>query len=280
MIVSVGLNEVRKLNFFANLKVVDMGVSRNINSIIARAYVRFVMNRPMESKCHHLLVACMPKSGSTFLSTVLGNLPGMQVVSLVPGFDRREQELDISLLHAMHSLNYVAQQHIRYSLPTEKMLRHFGIKPIVLVRNLFDVVMSIRDHFRNESIEGSMAYVVPEMKDWEDPQLERFIVQMMIPWYFNFYMSWMSCESKHLVRYEDLVQSPESVVADICDRMSLSASQESIEQAIKISEHSPIRKNQGIAGRGEKLDEENKRLIRAMASFYKGVDFSPIGISG
>ena len=90
----------------------------------------------------------------------------------------------------------------------------------------------------------------------------------------------MSCESKHLVRYEDLVQSPESVVAVICDRMSLGASQESIVQAIKISEHSPIRKNQGIAGRGEKLDEENKRLIRAMASFYKGVDFSPIGISG
>lgn len=256
-----------------------MGVSRNINSIIARTYVRYVMNGPMECKCHHLLVACMPKSGSTFLATVLGNLPGMQTVSLVPGFDRREQELDISLLHAMHHLNYVAQQHIRYSLPTEKMLRHFGIKPVVLVRNLFDVVISIKDHFRNESIEGSMAYVVPEMKDWEDSQLERFIVQMMIPWYFNFYMSWMSCESKHLVRYEDLVQSPESVIAEISDRMSLGVSQESILRAITISENSPTRKNRGVAGRGEKLGEDNKRLIHAMASFYKGVDFSPIGIS-
>lgn len=255
-----------------------MGISRNINSIIARLYVRYVMTKPLVNSHHHLLVACMPKSGSTFLATVLGNLPEMQVVSLVPGFDRREQELDLSLLHAVQGLNYVAQHHIRFSRPTENLLRHFDIRPIVLVRNIFDVVMSIKDHFRNESIEGSMAYVIPEMKQWEDRELERFIVHMMIPWYFNFYMSWLNCEAKCLVRYEDLTNDPESVVASICNQVSLSVSPESIARAISISEKSPIRKNKGVAGRGEKLDYANRNLIVTMSSFYKGVDFSPIGI--
>lgn len=255
-----------------------MGISRNINSIIARLYVRYVMTKPLVNSHHHLLVACMPKSGSTFLATVLGNLPEMQVVSLVPGFDRREQELDLSLLHAVHGLNYVAQHHLRFSRPTENLLRHFDIRPIVLVRNIFDVVMSIKDHFRNESIEGSMAYVIPEMKQWEDRELERFIVHMMIPWYFNFYMSWLSCESKCLIRYEDIIHSPEAVVATICDQVSLKCSPVSIQRAINISEQSPTRKNKGIAGRGAKLDDANRDLIFAMASFYKGVDFSSIGI--
>lgn len=162
----------------------------------------------------------MPKSGSTYLTAILGRMPGMKIVSLVPGYDRREQELDIGMLRATDGIDYVAHHHVRFSRPTMTLLDHFCIKPVVQVRNIFDIVVSIKDHLRNESIEGSMGYVVPEMVRWDDQQLERFIVQMMIPWYFNFYMSWRDCESRILVRYEELIRTPESVVTSICERTS------------------------------------------------------------
>jgi hypothetical protein len=220
----------------------------------------------------------MPKSGSSYLTAILGRLPGMGVVSLVPGYDRREQELDIGMLRAADGMDYVAHHHVRFSKPTMILLSHFCVKPIVQVRNIFDIVISLRDHLRNESLEGSMGYVVPGMERWDDDQLERFIVQMMIPWYVNFYMSWLDCESKSLVRYEDIIRTPESVVASICEQASLRCSAQEISQAIYAAGQSYTRRNVGMTGRGQGMNDETRRLIHEMVAYYAGVDFSPIGL--
>jgi hypothetical protein len=202
----------------------------------------------------------------------------MRIVSLVPGYDRREQELDIGMLRAADGIDYVAHHHIRFSRPTMTLLNHFCIKPVVQVRNIFDIVVSLRDHLRNESLEGSMGYVAPGMERWDDAHLERFIVQMMIPWYFNFYMSWLDCRSKCLVRYEDLIRNPESVVAGICEQAMLKFSAEQIAYSIQAADQSFTRKNVGVAGRGQGIKDETRYLVHDMAAFYDGVDFSPLGL--
>lgn len=230
------------------------------------------------SKHHHLLIACMPKSGSTYLRMLLAGLPDMRSASLVPGHGRREQELDVGRLRATYSLNYVAQHHIRYSSPLGELLDQFDVKPIVLVRNIFDIVISVRDHFRNESVEGSMAYIHPDMILWEDRKLEHFIVTMCIPWYFNFYMSWTDCSAKCLVRYEDLVHSPASVVGVICKEFSVESSPEMIDRTVDAANMLNTRKNQGIIGRSKDLEDTTKEQILEMASFYEDVDFTPIGL--
>ncbi|WP_448534434.1 sulfotransferase domain-containing protein [Parathermosynechococcus lividus] len=236
-----------------------------------------IMTLP-SSKRHHLLIACMPKSGSTYLMAIIGHLPKMRIVRLVPGYDRREQELDISRLLAADGFNYVSQHHTRFSEPTKILLDRFCIHPIVLVRNIFDVVISIRDHLRNEGVVSPIAYINPEAIQWDDERLERFIVQMAIPWYFNFYLSWLDCNSKTLVRYEDLIRTPESVILSICDSASIQCNSEKITEAVQSAQQAFTRKNVGVAGRGQGLSHENRRMIYEMASYYTGIDFSPIGL--
>lgn len=239
---------------------------------------RYVLTGTLSCSHHHLLVACMPKSGSTFLSAALANLPGFQGVGLSPGYGRREQELDPLLMLFNHRTNYVAQQHVRYSATTEMWRQNFGIKPVVLVRGIFDVIPSIRDHFRREDTVAPMGYVTQEMAEWEDSKLDYFIATMLIPWYFNFYRSWLDCKDKLMVRYEDLNADSVSVVRRIVEHHGLGFSRETIESAVNKAQGGFTRRNQAIVGRGQGLGEEVKARIYEMADFYPGVDFSPIGI--
>jgi Flp pilus assembly protein TadD len=83
-----------------------------------------------------LLVACMPKSGSTFLTDLIAKLPGMQRVHLVPEYGRREQEFDLEQLVIHRDIGFVSQLHVRPSEFTLGLCRKFGIRPIFLYRNI------------------------------------------------------------------------------------------------------------------------------------------------
>ncbi|RMG85935.1 MAG: hypothetical protein D6712_08630 [Chloroflexi bacterium] len=241
--------------------------------------VKYATGISLSKDKHHLLVACMPKSGSTFLTRIISELPGFSNVALVPGYGHREQELDTLMLLYWHRKNYVAQHHVRYSETLSQQITRFGLRPIVLVRNIYDIVISIKDHLRNESVVSPMGYVFPYMTAWDDAELEIFIANMILPWYFNFYLSWLECENKLLIRYEKLRENPVHVVSTICEFYKLGLAKVDIESAIEAAKSKNTRKNKGIAGRGLSLAPEAREHIDKMASFYKGVDFSPIGIA-
>ena len=231
-----------------------------------------------ESRKRHLLVACMPKSGSTYLTTMLSSLDGFRNVSLVPSYGRREQELDTLALMSSDEYDYSAQHHVRYSEETHNLMYRFGVKPVVLVRNIFDVVFSIRDHVRKESVVGPAGYVFPHMTNWPDEKLEEFIVDICIPWDFNFFLTWQECQNKCLITYEALLADPFVTIDKINKHFLLNLSEKEIGRAIDVANGKPTRKNIGNAGRGEQLNDYCKQRIQLMANYYSGVDFSLIGI--
>lgn len=234
------------------------------------------------NKSNRLLVACFPKSGSTYLSAILASLPNSVFTSWVSDYGRREQELcplrlkEDAEKYAM--FNLVSQNHVRYSGATEKYIEEFNLKPVVLVRNLFDVVPSLIDHHKMESTVYSMAFVPPDIVEWDFQHAAKFVTHMVLPWYFNFFLSWQLYEKKIIVRYEDLVADPVTVVKKICKYWNLDFSELDIINAIERAKQLPTRKNVGEAGRGHSLGERDKAQIREMASFYQGIDFSVIGL--
>src|SRR5579872_1434315 len=136
----------------------------------------------------HILIACMPKSGSTFLTDVIAELPGLRRVSLAPTSDRREQEIDEYCLQQVDRLGFVAQHHVRYSDWTAEMCRDYGLAPVVLVRSLLDVIVSLRDHMRRESTVWPMFFVEPRHAALDDARMDAMIARLALPWYLNFYM--------------------------------------------------------------------------------------------
>jgi hypothetical protein len=231
-----------------------------------------------------ILIACMPKSGSTLLSEIIASLPGFTRVHLVDTYDRREQELCLhtadECLRKFGKVNWVAQHHVRNSEATQKIQKKYSLKTIVLIRNLYDIVPSLADHHRNQSIVYPMAYV-PEDICKRDPEAHfKFIVDLVIPWYINFWASWDDCSDKLVVRYEDLIKDPLNVVQSILNYCSVEFKGDVAETVVqtRLADSASIRKNIGVTGRGDMLPQHCKDTINKFATYYPSVDFSRLGI--
>jgi len=232
-----------------------------------------------------LLIACMPKSGSTYSSRLLESLTGFRSYSLAFAYGRNEQEISWPrLIPSLRRDALFVQQHIRASKVTLDALDIFHVTPIVQIRNIFDVIMSLRDHLACGEFEGPMAYVDARfLRQSQDKQLD-FIIDLMIPWYVNFFVSWSEAESTmgarlFWLRYEELTAAPVAVLARLCDHVGLDTDRRQIEVALVEAAAKPTRFNQGIIGRGVSgLSEAQKNRVRAQAAHYPWVDFTPIGL--
>lgn len=98
----------------------------------------------------------------------------------------------------------IAQMHFRASNANLGILNFFEIRPVVLVRNIFEVLVSIHNHLGAlyadlGSSTSESWFVLPHGHDIfvdkgyfslsDSAQLD-LIIDNMLPWYFNFYASW------------------------------------------------------------------------------------------
>lgn len=227
----------------------------------------------------HILIACMPKSGSTYLSNAVSRLPDFRKATLVQSYGRSEQELSHAQALRKHRYNYVAQHHVKYNDNTEFVLRKFNVAPVVLVRNIFDCVASIRDHIRNESVASPTAWFDEEMREFDDDKLSSMIAQLVIPWYIHFYVSWTHCPDALLLTYENAFADLSGTVARISEHAGLTLPASTIKNSLEVKTNKPDRFNFGVSGRGAALNEATKNTIRQYATYYPHVDFAPIGIT-
>jgi uncharacterized membrane protein YkvA (DUF1232 family) len=211
----------------------------------------------------------MPKSGSTFLSDVISQLPGFQRAVLYPSSDRREQELDEFCLRQVNKFDYVAQSHSRYSEWTADMCRAYDLKPIILVRSLLDVVVSLRDHVRKQSHIWPMFFAEPPHASLDDATLELMLARLATPWYVNFYMGWRQAPDTLMVSYEELIREPVKTVRDILTFSGAAPPLAEIEAAVEaVRRTGRSRLNVGVAGRGAKLRPRTIRAVLELLDFY------------
>lgn len=226
-----------------------------------------------------VLIACMPKSGSTFLSNAIGRLPGFRKTSLATHYGRTEQDLDASLALRKSRYNYVCQHHVRYNEKNRDVINRFSITPVVLVRDVHDCVISLRDHLRRESVDNSMVFANQDHLNLSDEELETFLVQMAIPWYINFYVSWHECPNALWITYQEVTTDSKGVIKKILRNLGRQdIGNDEIEAALENRNPSADRMNVGRPRRGHMLSEENKTLIRQYRSAYPSIDFSRIGV--
>jgi hypothetical protein len=229
----------------------------------------------------HVLIACMPKSASTFLADAVSKLPGMRRVDLSWGMGpRREHTLDVVQLARRDLSSYVSAQHVRLSDDAEELIEEYHLTPVLLTRNLFDAVASVRDHFRDEAHTFPMTALAPEHASLPDAQLEELIADLIIPWYVNFYVSWQDIDCLK-VTYDQVRESPREVVASICQRAGIKAEADEIERAVDAARAlgSRLRLNKGVSGRGGAISARARDKIIALTRHFPKIDFGPVGVS-
>jgi hypothetical protein len=232
----------------------------------------------------HIFIACVPKSASTFLKNLLVNLTGYRDIFMVYAAGQNEHELYLPTLRDAAHLDTVTQQHCRASDANVHMMQGFEIRPVVLVRNVFDSVMSLLDFYNNGAYFTS--YFRADFESLDEETKIDLLIDNIIPWYFQFVASWDLVEKRGSLEvmwltYEDLIRDKPTCIGDVLKFYGLGASLRSVEQKIRetASEERGIRFNKGIAGRGDSgLSDRQKAKIRRLARYYPTTDFSRIGL--
>lgn len=226
------------------------------------------------------LVACFPKSGSTYLTELIGKLEGFSKVSWVPAYGHREQELDEQIIASSHGSTYqVAQHHVRASDHSLDIIHRQNITPIVLVRNIFDCMISLADHTEHQTAVYPMAFIQDHLRTASFEERIEAIVDLASPWYINFFASWYLSRPMNIVRYEDLVIGSEADKAKWLARFGLLLGPEAISSAADRIQPTQVRFNVGVAGRGlDLLSAPQIDRIRQLTKHYRGIDFSLIGL--
>ena len=243
----------------------------------------FARNLAPEQLGRHLLVACFPKSGSTLLNRLLREVTGFAEAQYCFAFLQNEQEFYLPLVLASATDNRVIQQHCRATVPNLHIMQAFNIKPVVLVRNIFDVLLSWK-----EFLEGG-AHIntfFPYYADLSDEERMALVVDDRAPWYLSFFASWQYAQKAGQIdciwqTYEQVTAAPEAALESILEFYGIKADPIRLARATQMvnKDTGTTRFNKGKVGRGRNaFTEEQVAQIRRLASYYKGVDFSLIGL--
>lgn len=246
----------------------------------------------------NILVACFPKSGSTFLSAIVANLPGMRRARIVPGFDRREQEIDPAIIVQERALTqrlgdlareglaglttpplgFVAQHHVKFSAVTQDVAAAEDLRVVVQTRNLFDALVSLDDHLCKGPGILPMAWVPEDFSTWDRPRRFDFLVACVAPWYIGFYVSWAGRSDALRCDYSALRADPAAEVARLMGALGSPISDATAQTAVKAATQGKTRLNVGIDGRGTAFCAAQCAQIKHMTAFYPDIDFGPIGL--
>ena len=220
----------------------------------------------------------MPKSASTFLATAIASMKGFRRYRLIPDYGAREQELCEIRLSRYNRKTYIAQHHLRCSEWTLKLIEQYRLTPVVIVRDLADTAISLRDHFRREPEgQGPTARLLPHHADLPDDVLDEAIVRLTMPWYINFYVGWRLAGDVPIYDFAQYTAEPARVVGEILEHANCPQPQQDIESALnKLNKENVAQFNVGVSGRGSQLGNNAKQALLQMIDVYEEFRDDPL----
>lgn len=220
----------------------------------------------------HILIACYQKSGSTYLGRVLTAITGFRNVQACAQFGNNEQDVCEHQLQRYDPIDYTCQLHVKGTDKNIDLIKQYGLKTIVQIRNIHDVVYSLRDHFAKEDHRTPTGYVHREYFDMSDDEKLLYISRIHATWYINFLVSWTEATEKlpcFWTSYEELFADQAGVISKALDFCEVPYTDQQIADAIDASTKKNTRLNVGRSGRGEQLPEACKQAIRDTAAVWK-----------
>ena len=232
-------------------------------------------------------VACLPKSGSTFATLTMAELLGVPHCYAFSSGYQSEQEIYVPRLLEAAVKNGVVQQHVRATEENIQYLQAFGVRPIVLVRDIFDALASLRDMACRAHENHFFADTFASMS--VERQFDTIVYRWSF-WYMEFFASWQRAYRANrlpilFVRYEDMIREPAKVFQGMLQHSRTGQfnefKQERILEVIEQLRSDPkkIRLRKGAPGTGQKLVSKTaRRYVDRCRAFFTDIDFSMLGL--
>jgi hypothetical protein len=234
---------------------------------------------------HHILIACAPKSASSFLSEALLEVTGFRRYFLAPLGEDRERQIERRSIPLFLATDTVSQEHLKATGPDVRLLREMHVRPVVLVRDLFDALVSLRDQIAHEPpAPWPMAHVPRGFAGWDEARQLWFVVRMFTPWYLSFFASW--CDAMRTldvlwITYDDVVACTRDTIRSVLHHVGLDFDDDAIDAGVARVNRARIRFNRGVRGRGRRmLSADQQRAVLEIAEpFRHEYDLAPLGVA-
>ncbi len=228
----------------------------------------------------YIFVTALPKSGSTLLNNVLIRLTGYFPHPLCD-HHRHEQNLVTSRLVDSWAFNSIATHHTMATPLNVERLNEFGIRPVILVRDIFDATVSLMNHMHRERTD-TPTFVAPQgfLNLRERDQIDT-LIDLALPWHLAFVHSWANADiQKLLITYEQLIERPHETLQSILDFQDISEPRISVSDAWSQSnQDQDTRRNIGRTGRGREFFTADQELkVKLLTRHFPETDFSSIGL--
>lgn len=236
-----------------------------------------------------ILIAAYPRSACNYLSYLVSESIGYERRKISIGTGFFHETIYLPKLIDILSANSVVTQHIRANSEIRSIIQELGLKVVVLVRDIFDVIVSYNDYISKHGwspIDPDKGNKYPEFcKEYftfEDTKKFDYIIETVVPWYISFYASWYNytVDNKDIkgiwFTYENLFQNQKSCLENLFDFYNIEVDEYRI--ANLISKNLKVNYNKGYSGRGQLLSNIQKDRVRSYTSFFPSIDFSPIGL--
>ena len=237
-----------------------------------------------------LVVAAAPKAGSTFLVNTLMQVTGLRGFRLCSAYSTNEHDLYLPALCVMNASGCVSQLHMKGTFHNAALMRSFGIRPIILVRRIADIVVSLQHDMRKkagkpgvDSGRAGFSFIWQDRSTGalSDERLADMIIDLALPWFVNFYVSWHRlCEQGAVdalwLTYEELSANKEATLRRALDFLGF-RDVGPIDPELLARRYGTFR--DGRVGQSEKaLTPRQHDRIRALFAYYPDIDFGRYGL--
>jgi hypothetical protein len=233
-----------------------------------------------------IYICCFPKTASTFLLEAAHRVTGFPKTPLVDAYRDSEQDIYLPRLVDTAHLDIALHQHTRATSRNLELMRGFKIRPVILVRNIHDVLVSLRDHMETESPVSPFYLAHENFAALDEPGRLDMLVDLAGAWLVQFYASWYMAAAQGVVQtlwltYEEFLADKPTTVVKMLEYYGIEAPAQRIRRVVEELEEQRggLRFNKGVAGRGQTvLSDEQKARLAALTRHYPLVDFRLIDL--
>lgn len=231
-----------------------------------------------------VVVCAMPRSASSFVTTLLAHALRCPQRPLVTDYADTEQNLSLAPILDAWPQGFVAQHHFLPTAGNLRLVRQCGLRPVILHRDVRDVLVSLREVLvkRIHELDGEawrhrtsalfIAPCGPEFAAWDEERQMDLLVDYAAPWLVRFYATWQRACACGLdaawCGYGEVTADPAAALTRLGGALALGFDVSDVRRAVQAAA-SPRNFNVGRAGRGRGAltPAQERRLVRLGAYF-------------
>ena len=230
---------------------------------------------PKSTPQHNIFIAAAMRSGSTHLKNCFVRM-GWRAASLHITLEdnaNEEHMVDARSAAVLFPLGgFVFQQHVRAIGRNVPILKEYGIKPVIMTRNLYDAVVSWKEQTDIDVAMGrpqgshSPTYIPPWF-DMSDIERLYWVAYAIAPWYLSFYASWKGADiDKIWLDYDAFYADQPAQLQGLCTQLGVRVP--GFQESFMVTEPRTGKFNKGISGRGAGLPQGVKDVILRQACIW------------